>query len=193
MLETMLKAGAVLILFVGPPVLDSVLAKRVGGFETRSVSEDPELRRIFFFNVLADVLAIVAALLVTPLGWPGPHWQWLIIGVAVTYSGAGLRYWSILTLGRFFDFVVTIQDNHRVVTSGPYRLVRHPAYTGLIMVQLGIGIALANSLSVVLCLAVTMLGLGPRIRREESVLLGELGTEYADYAAKTKRLIPKVW
>lgn len=187
----MLKAGVVFILIAGPPVIDYVLATRVQGFGTRS--EDPELRRIFFLKALADSLAILAAVLVTPLGWPGPQWQWLVIGFVVTCAGVGLRYRSILTLGRFFEFVIEIQSDHRVVTSGPYRFVRHPAYTGLILIQLGIGIALANSLSVVLCLAIMMLGLGPRIQREESVLLGELGAEYADYAAKTKRLIPKVW
>lgn len=192
MLETMLKVGVVVVVLVtGPQVIDYVLATRVRGFGTSS--DDPELRRIFFLIALADSLAILAALFVTSLGWPGPQWKWLIIGIAVTYAGVALRYWAIVTLGRFFEFVVTIQNDHRVVTSGPYRLMRHPAYTGLVMVQLGIGIALANSLSVVLCLAIMMLALIPRIHREESVLLGELGTEYADYAAKTKRLIPKVW
>ena len=191
MLETVLKAGVLLLLVTGPPLFDYALATRVKGFGVRS--DDPELRRMFFLKVMADVLAILAALLITSLGWPGTQWKWLIIGVAVTYAGVGLRYWAIRTLGRFFQFVIAIQDGHRVVTSGPYRFVRHPSYTGLIMVQLGIGIALANSLSLVLCLTVPMLALVPRIRREESALLGELGTEYTAYAAKTKRLIPKVW
>ncbi len=172
-------------------MFDYVLATRVKGFGVRS--DDPELRRMFFLKMAGDVLAISAALLVTQLGWPGAQWKWLILGLAVTYAGVGLRYWAILTLGRFFHFVIAIQDGHRVVTSGPYRFVRHPSYTGLMMVQFGIGIALANSLSLVLCLTVPMLGLIPRIRREESTLLGELGAEYAEYAAKTKRLIPRLW
>lgn len=82
-------------------------------------------------------------------------------------AGAALRYWAILTLGRFFRFEVLVQDEHKVVTGGPYRFVRHPFYTGILLIQLGLGIALGNFLSVLICLSVPILGFLPRIQHEE--------------------------
>jgi protein-S-isoprenylcysteine O-methyltransferase Ste14 len=73
------------------------------------------------------------------LGFRGAHvhsavlgggWAPAAAGLVVLAAGVALRTWAILTLGRLFKFVVVIQDGHRVVASGPYRLLRHPSYTG---------------------------------------------------------------
>jgi len=158
-----------------------------------NVSGDPEARRIIGLLILADLLAILVAWLADPLAWPGSYGAWLALGVVLICSGYALRYWAILTLGRFFRFVIAIQNDHRVITNGPYRFVRHPAYTGVMLTQLGVGIALANSLSLLICLAIPMFGFIPRIQREELALTADMGAEYQDYATTTKRLIPKVW
>jgi len=176
-----------------PALLDYTLASRVGGFDSRSFSADPEFRLIVGLTVLSDMLATVVAVFAHSVALPGSRWAWLLLGVLLICSGCALRYWAILTLGRFFRFVIAIQNEHRVITGGPYRLVRHPAYTGALLIQLGIGTALANSLSLLICLAIPMIGVIPRIRREELALTTDLGTEYQAYAASTKRLIPKIW
>ena len=180
-------------IFALPAWLDYTLASRVGGFDSRSFSADPEFRLLVALTLLSDVLAATVALFGHSFGLPGSRWAWLLLGVVVVCSGCALRYWAILTLGRLFRFVIAIQNNHRVITDGPYRLVRHPAYTGALLIQVGIGIALANSLSLLICLVVPMIGVIPRIRREELALSADLGAEYQAYAAKTKRLIPKIW
>jgi protein-S-isoprenylcysteine O-methyltransferase len=172
---------------------DYVLAKRVDGFDSRNFSADPEFRLVVGLIMLSDVLATVVARSAESFDWPGNRWAWLALGLVLICAGGALRHWAILTLGRFFRFVIVIQNDHRVVTNGPYRLVRHPAYTGALLVQIGIGIALANSLSLLICLLIPMAALVLRIRREESALAADLGTEYLDYAATTKRLIPKIW
>jgi len=79
------------------------------------------------------------------------------------------------------------------VTTGPYRLVRHPAYAGAILIFAGIGIGLANIVSIVLCTALPAAGYAERIPREEALLCERLGEPYADYAAGTRRLVPRVW
>jgi len=186
-------AGIIGVFMLVPPILDYALASRVGGFSARSAFDDPEFRRVVGLIALADMLAITAGLFATPFDLPGNTWAWLVLGIALMCVGNGLRCWAILSLGQFFRFVVAIQSDHRVITGGPYRLVRHPAYLGIVLIQLGIGIANANSLSLLLCIAIPMLGLVRRIQREELALFGDLGTEYAAYAAGTKRLIPKVW
>jgi protein-S-isoprenylcysteine O-methyltransferase Ste14 len=61
----------------------------------------------------------------------GGGWAPVVAGVVVLAAGVALRTWAILTLGRLFKFVVVIQDGHRLVASGPYRLLRHPATRGV--------------------------------------------------------------
>lgn len=174
-------------------MIDYPIIARISQLDTHSMSGDRELRQIFLALGLAGFLAGSAAYLITGLALPGNPWTWLFVGIVVMGAGAALRYWAILTLGRFFRFEVLVQDEHQVVTGGPYRFVRHPSYTGILLIQLGLGIALGNFLSVLICLSVPVLGFLPRIQHEEAALEDGLGAEYRTYAAGTKRLIPGLW
>ena len=79
--------------------------------------------------------------------WPGGR-QWPVIaGIALIVTGTGLRAWSIATLGRFFQYQIEIQAGHQVVTTGPYRYVRHPSYTGLALALIGFALASGDVLS----------------------------------------------
>jgi protein-S-isoprenylcysteine O-methyltransferase Ste14 len=109
------------------------------------------------------------------------------------WLGIGLRIWAIVVLGRFFRRVVVIQEGHRVVSDGPYRLVRHPAYAGNLLAAAGLGVALDNWLSVAILVIVPFLGHLPRIRVEEAELERGLGEAYRSYEARTRRLVPGVW
>jgi protein-S-isoprenylcysteine O-methyltransferase Ste14 len=133
----------------------------------------------------------LAALRTAPL--PGGGWPWLVIGVALTWSGLVLRVWSIRTLGRFFQRTVMVHDQHPVIDTGPYRRLRHPSYTGMLMIALGIGISLGNWLSVAACVVFPLVGLLTRIGVEEAVLERELGEPYRQYESRTRRLVPGVW
>lgn len=115
------------------------------------------------------------------------------VGLALVIAGAGLRIWSILTLGRLFTFVVTIQSNHQLVDRGPYRILRHPSYTGGLIGLAGIGFALDNSTSVAALLLIPLAGVLIRVRFEEARLREGLGQTYGDYEARTWRLIPRLW
>jgi protein-S-isoprenylcysteine O-methyltransferase Ste14 len=115
------------------------------------------------------------------------------VGVSIALAGLALRTWAIVVLGRFFRVTVTIQPDHRVVDEGPYRLLRHPSYTGLLLILSGAGIALDNWLSLLALLLVPLAGILVRIRFEESALEAALGESYVTYEARTKRLIPGVW
>ena len=124
---------------------------------------------------------------------PGNGWVWLAIGVTLMWLGIGLRVWAIVVLGRFFRRVVVIQEGHRVVSDGPYGLVRHPAYAGNLLAAAGLGIALVNWLSLAVLIVVPLLGHLPRIRVEETELERGLGEAYRSYEARTYRLVPGVW
>jgi protein-S-isoprenylcysteine O-methyltransferase len=148
-----------------------------------------------FFAVLAGiVLGIVLGFRLqrveaTVIG----GWVPVLVGTALLLAGAAFRGWAILVLGRFFTVTVTIQPDHRLVEAGPYRRLRHPSYTGLLVSMLGLGIALGNWLSVLALVALPLAGILLRIRAEESALAAALGDRYRDYAARTDRLIPGVW
>jgi protein-S-isoprenylcysteine O-methyltransferase Ste14 len=129
-------------------------------------------------------LVVASVVLAINLGFRAAHlqstvfgggWAPVAAGLGVLAAGVTLRVWAILTLGRLFKFVVVIQDGHRVVTSGPYRLLRHPSYTGALVGFLGAGIALDSWLSVLTLVLIPLLAIGVRIHAEEAELARALG------------------
>ena len=79
-----------------------------------------------------------------------------------------------------------------VVDKGPYKLVRHPSYTGIVLILTGLGLTLQSWEAVLLILLVFGLTFGYRIYIEEKVLISNLGDEYIEYMKRTKRIIPYV-
>lgn len=116
-----------------------------------------------------------------------------VAATVMIWIGAGFRLWAVRTLGQYFRAVVHIQEGHQVVRSGPYRYLRHPSYTGLMVALMGLGLVFANPVSWVIFVGCALLSMLYRIRVEERVLTKALGAEYTDYAAQTKRLVPGVW
>jgi protein-S-isoprenylcysteine O-methyltransferase Ste14 len=127
------------------------------------------------------------------LALPGPGWWPVAVGLTIFVLGLALRAWAVHELGRFFKFTVVVQPGHEVVDTGPYRLIRHPSYTGLLAAELGLGVALGSWLSIPACLLPPLIAFGIRLRTEERVLARELGEPYRAYMTRTKRLIPGVW
>jgi protein-S-isoprenylcysteine O-methyltransferase Ste14 len=123
----------------------------------------------------------------------GGGWASIAVGLAISAVGVALRTWAIVTLGRFFSYDVTIQPGHHVVTSGPYRWVRHPSYTGGLVALLGLGITLGSSGAVLAITGLPLVGVLIRIHYEERTLLEALDGGYEAYAGRTSRLIPGIW
>jgi protein-S-isoprenylcysteine O-methyltransferase Ste14 len=115
------------------------------------------------------------------------------IGLGLLWCGVALRLWSFRTLGRYFTFTVQTSDDQPVITSGPYRWIRHPSYAGMLVAVMGIGLCLGNWWSLVSLTVAVAGGLVFRIRVEERALLRDLGPDYGDYAATHKRLVPFIW
>ncbi len=149
----------------------------------------------FFLVVMAIGVAVVGALWLVklPVFAIGGGRVTTMAGEVVAVAGITLRVWAILTLDRFFTFVAGIAAGHRVVQHGPYRLLRHPGYAGALLALAGVGITLANWLSLLTALVVPALALGMRITVEEATLSRALGAEYLAYTARTARLIPGLW
>ena len=114
-------------------------------------------------------------------------------GILVIIAGMALRIWSMAILGRFFTYNVSVHDNHQLIRSGPYRILRHPSYTGLILSFFGYGIALNNWISLATVFIPIFLAFSRRISVQETVLADHFGDAYLEYKRHTWRLIPLVY
>jgi protein-S-isoprenylcysteine O-methyltransferase len=129
---------------------------------------------------------------VTVLNWPVKS-PFVCLAVLLLVSGVALRIWAIRHLGRFFTVDVGIQQGHEVVEDGPYRFVRHPSYAGSLLALVGVGFLTLNWLGLFLIVTCTFLAFALRIPVEEKAMLAQFGAQYAEYAARTKRLIPWIY
>lgn len=114
------------------------------------------------------------------------------VGLAVMAVGIVLRFTAVIVLGRFFTFVVMVGSDQHVVQTGPYRWIRHPSYTGSLLIVAGLLLAMTNWLSLLAILPV-LAALLYRMNVEERALLEQLGEPYRSYMGRTKRLIPFVY
>ncbi|GIH10399.1 hypothetical protein Rhe02_84660 [Rhizocola hellebori] len=130
--------------------------------------------------------------LVPGLATPAPR-AFAFAGLAAIWVGLAVRAWAVLALGGSFSTYVQVETEQTIVTRGPYRWVRHPSYTGLLLIVLGFGLGAANWLSLAICAIVPFLGLLPRIAVEESELVRVLGDRYRSYQKQTHRLLPGLW
>jgi protein-S-isoprenylcysteine O-methyltransferase Ste14 len=138
----------------------------------------------------AIALASVTANASSSLDIPGPH---RAIGLIVMWLGLAIRVWAVAALGRAFRTTVEVDADQAVVSSGPYRWVRHPSYTGLLLIVAGFGLAVGNWLALAVCVALPLPALLRRIHVEEAELTRVLGEPYRAYRTRTKRLIPGLW
>jgi len=116
-----------------------------------------------------------------------------IAGVVLFAAGLLLRWWVIITLGRFFTVDVTIQKDHKLVERGPFRIVRHPSYTGVLLAFVGFALSLRNWAALLVILLPIGAAFLRRMNVEEDALSRALGPRYADYMERTKRLVPFVY
>jgi len=118
-----------------------------------------------------------------------PDWIFYM-GIFLMFSGVMVRQYAIAILGRFFSLSVQLSEDHRVVDRGPYRLVRHPSYTGILITFAGLGLAVQSLGALLVLLVVFGISFGYRMHVEERTLLSELGQDYNSYMKRTRRLIP---
>jgi protein-S-isoprenylcysteine O-methyltransferase Ste14 len=115
------------------------------------------------------------------------------VGIAAILLGVSLRWYAIFTLGSYFTRDIAVGSDQPVVRSGPYALVRHPAYSGTFLTMLGIGLALTNWAGLAILLAGVFVGHLPRVLLEEEALRDTIGQPYVDYMRETSRFIPRVF
>lgn len=131
----------------------------------------------------------LAALGFSPRTAPGL--AWLGFAALVFLSGVVLRMMSVRTLGRFYSHRVRVTADHALVTGGPYAVLRHPAYTGMLVAHAGF-VACFASLPAACALVLLVSMVLVRVRIEERVLTAEV-PGYAEFCRTRRRLVPFVW
>ena len=141
---------------------------------------------------------LVGAILFVP--WTGmvlgekPLWLFGNLGIYVlaglTLAGISFAWWARIHLGRFWSNAITHKEGHRVIETGPYGLVRHPIYTGLIAGMLTTGVAV-GTVTAILGAVLISLGMWQKARMEEDFLAAELGADaYGSYCRRVPMLLP---
>jgi len=171
-------------------VLELCCTRRSGANE---ISKDRgSLRIIGLSNAFSIFFSVAAARHLPDFSLPARNFFY-IAGIGIFLTGLVLRFYSIFYLGRFFTVNVAIAADHRLIDSGPYRFIRHPSYTGLLMLFLGLGLGMGNWLSVAILILPIFAALLWRMKIEEAALSEALGEPYRDYLKRTKRLIPLIY
>jgi protein-S-isoprenylcysteine O-methyltransferase Ste14 len=116
-----------------------------------------------------------------------------LAGLVIILLGLLIRLWTRLTIGRMYSGYLRVKIGHVLVTDGPYRLVRHPGYTGFVLMVLGICIGYSSLIGLACIPLLFLPGLAYRMGVEERLLLDHFGEEYRAYAARTKKIIPWAW
>ena len=120
-----------------------------------------------------------------------PHPQiFYFIGLSLFLLGLIIRWVAIIHLGRFFTVNVAIAEDHRLITTGPYRYVRHPSYTGTLLIFLGFGLCMLNIFSLAAVFLPITAAFLWRMHVEEAALKDAFGDRYRGYTAATARLVP---
>jgi protein-S-isoprenylcysteine O-methyltransferase Ste14 len=114
-------------------------------------------------------------------------------GVVLFAVGLIFRWWAIVTLGRFFTVDVTIEKDHELVERGPFRLVRHPSYSGVLLAFVGWALTLRNWGAILVVLVPIFIAFVRRMNVEEEALSRALGERYREYMKRTKRLVPFIY
>ena len=115
------------------------------------------------------------------------------LGIFLLVMGITIRWAAIYTLGKYFTGLVVIKTDHRLIRTGIYKHLRHPAYSGTLLAHLGLGLSFSNWFSLALSSVPFFVVASYRMRVEERALTGAFGAEYDSYARNSKRLIPGLY
>jgi protein-S-isoprenylcysteine O-methyltransferase Ste14 len=172
-------------------------AMRVSG-EARRIGESKGKMATVILLFLAAQLWVVGSFIYlfkpTIMEWarlPIPSWiRWF--GAIITVLGIALEFSTQLHLGKNYSTTLHISEEQSLVTSGPYRYIRHPMYTAIITVGVGLGL-LSASWYFLMPFVATGIVIALRTRREEEALIERFGDEYTQYARATGRFFPPIW
>lgn len=150
------------------------------------------------FSVLLIIIMSILSVAASTIDWAyfrNAHDNLLlsIIGLFIISTGIIFRIWAIYTLGNHFTATVQIKQDHQLITSGPYSIVRHPSYLGAMWAMVGTSVFLNSIIGIIISVVCMFYAYYIRITTEERALSDLFGKEYSEYQKKVKKLIPFIW
>jgi protein-S-isoprenylcysteine O-methyltransferase Ste14 len=166
-----------------------------------SIMESKEKKNSDKFSVYAILFGFLISQVFSIIEWayfrPAFHQfsfdGFTISGISLVIAGTIFRVWSIRTLGKYFTATVQKVDEHKIITTGAYRILRHPSYTGAFLAVIGGAVMLHAYFGIAITLVVISAVYYYRIKVEEETLIKIFGDEYKVYRTKTKRMIPYIY
>jgi len=171
----------------------------VGALSTKRTVQREGPRQMLTYR---PPLTLGCILLFTPWGtrtlpalahafWPADATSGLV-GLALSCAGIGFAIWARVHLGKYWSGAITLKEGHKLITSGPYGLARHPIYTGITLSALGSAIAIGD-VSAFIGFSLIVGAFVWKLMHEERLMAQTFGEEHAQYRARVKRLVPGVW
>jgi protein-S-isoprenylcysteine O-methyltransferase len=165
---------------------------RQRGRRTVTTSSDKGSLRLLYVLITIGY-ALSFAVGATRIGRMDRWDAFFAVGVVLTAIGLVIRIQSIMTLKQYFTYSVGQVENHRLIETGLYKIIRHPGYLGQLMIFAGISTSLSNWLSILLMMIPTTIGYIYRMKVEEGFMMEQMGEDYLNYQKRTKRIIPIVY
>jgi protein-S-isoprenylcysteine O-methyltransferase Ste14 len=150
------------------------------------------------FSVLLIIIMSILSVAVSIIDWAyfsnaQDNLLLSVIGLFIITTGIIFRIWAIHALGKHFTPTVQIKEDHRLITSGPYSVVRHPSYLGAMWAMVGTSVFLISIIGIIISFGCMFYAYYIRIATEERALSELFGKEYGEYQKKVKKLIPFIW
>ena len=168
------------------------------GKEARSLEKRPSDRGSTNLLVAAFLITCLGLLTAPALNYfqigrltTGMFIGW--VGIAISLLGIALRLWAYRTLGRYYTRTLRVSEHQPIVRQGPYSLIRHPGYAGVILMWLGAALATTNWITIAVTTVAMLAAYHYRIQAEENMLTTAMGKEFGEYRAHTRKLIPFVY
>ncbi|MGA2986312.1 MAG: isoprenylcysteine carboxylmethyltransferase family protein [Terriglobia bacterium] len=168
-----------------------------GALKTRrTVSQESIASRYgtLFLEILGFVLLFSDAAGIGVLGHRVVHrtYALAVVGVALTWIGIAIALWARWHLGQYWSARVTLKEDHKLISTGPYTYFRHPIYSGIDLAAAGGALAL-DQWRCIGGVGLIVLGYWIKARKEESMLANQFGEAFTEHCRSTGFLIPKFW
>jgi protein-S-isoprenylcysteine O-methyltransferase Ste14 len=176
------------ILFFLVFTVDNIVPRLIGAGKTKPAASSDRGSYLLINASVVVAFGVGVYLRIKDIGTLSGFFQWL--GLLLIVAGSAFREWALIKLGRYFSRTVQIASGHKVIQDGPYKWIRHPAYTGMILTDVGFVMGIGSWLGALLTLIIMTLSTLYRIGVEEKVLADALGEEYGGYRKRTWKLFP---
>lgn len=160
-------------------------------FRNRKDASDVATERTSFFFVATTMIVVFTGSIISSMILDvRPTITQRSIGLFLYIAGVSLRFWGIFHLRHQFTRHVVVRPTDKLVSSGPYRYLRHPLYTGLLWITFGFSLYFIHWVFALVGTALTATALLWRIRIEEQMLVRHFGQVYVSWSKSRKRLFP---